>query len=489
MILLLALSGHVGKPGGGLRIGAWWQMTLNYDPNPPELLAGRAPVRDVEKMMKSMTDIWTTTSPTMVWLYAHDEGFARVVNESAYHDPAYPREIAEYAREAIEKRWMPVHPRPGTRPRVFLYTGMNPLRRWPIPHVIRDNLWAKMKLIVCWDFRMSTSAMYSDIVLPAAGWHEKAGVKFAQSYVPYICVGDEAVPPLYESKNEFDIMAIISAKIQERARERELGSYLDATGAEHDPKHIHEEHTVDGEFGEGQASRALDAVLKRSLPTENTTVEEATRKGAIRVKRAGEYGPLTAICSDLEADQPLHPFDWFVRDKQPWPTLTGRQQFYIDHPWYLEVGEELPVHKEEPKAGGDHPLRMSGGHTRWSIHAIWRTNRLMLRLQRGQPVAYVNPEDAQARGIADHDQVWIYNDIGGFKVHAKLAPGVQPGQVMIYHAWEPYQFEGWMGSQTVVPSAFKPLHLVGDYGHLQYRFALGQPSHVCRNMAVEMEKT
>jgi hypothetical protein len=40
-----------------------------------------------------------------------------------------------------------------------------------------------------------------------------------------------------------------------------------------------------------------------------------------------------------------------------------------------------------------------------------------------------------------------------------------------------------------VPTAFKPLHLVGDYGHLQYRFALGQPSHVCRNMAVEMEKT
>ena len=84
--------------------------------------------------------------------------------------------------------------------------------------------------------------------------------------------------------------------------------------------------------------------------------------------------------------------------------------------------------------------------------------------------------------------MWIYNDVGGFKLHAKIAPAVQPGQVIVYHAWEPYQFEGWMGSQTVVPSAFKPLHLLGDYGHLQYRFALGQPSHVCRNMCVEMER-
>ena len=32
----------------------------------------------------------------------------------------------------------------------------------------------------------------------------------------------------------------------------------------------------------------------------------------------------------------------FVEKKRPYPTLTGRQQFYIDHPWFLELGEELP---------------------------------------------------------------------------------------------------------------------------------------------------
>ena len=55
---------------------------------------------------------------------------------------------------------------------------------------------------------------------------------------------------------------------------------------------------------------------------------------------------VTAICSDLPEDDAVAPLKWFVEGKEPWPTLTGRQQFYIDHPWYLETGEALPVHKE-----------------------------------------------------------------------------------------------------------------------------------------------
>ncbi len=47
---------------------------------------------------------------------------------------------------------------------------------------------------------------------------------------------------------------------------------------------------------------------------------------------------------------------------------------------------------------------------------------------------HVSPRDADARGLEDHDPAWVHNDLGGFKVHIKPAPGVQPGQVVIYHA-------------------------------------------------------
>jgi hypothetical protein len=45
-----------------------------------------------------------------------------------------------------------------------------------------------------------------------------------------------------------------------------------------------------------------------------------------------------------------------------------------------------------------------------------------------------------------------------------------------------------MGQQVVNPSPWKPLHLVGDYGQLHYRFALAQPSHISRAMTVELTR-
>ena len=169
-----------------------------------------------------------------------------------------------------------------------------------------------------------------------------------------------------------------------------------------------------------------------------------------------------------------------------WPTLTGRQQFYIDHPWYLEAGESLPVHKDPPGARSDLPLRLNGGHTRWSVHAIWRDHALMLRLQRGEPVCFLNPANALERGVQDHDRVRVYNDMGGFEAAAKIAPGVQPGEVIIYHAWEPTQFKDWKGQQEPVAAPWKAIHLAGGYGHIHYRMFYGSPGHAPRGAPVEV---
>jgi len=81
----------------------------------------------------------------------------------------------------------------------------------------------------------------------------------------------------------------------------------------------------------------------------------------------------------------------------------------------------MPVYKEPPPAGGDYPLRLTGGHTRWSIHATWRDSPLMLRLQRGEPALWMSLVDARARGIADGDRVRVHNDNGAFEASAKLA--------------------------------------------------------------------
>ncbi len=53
--------------------------------------------------------------------------------------------------------------------------------------------------------------------------------------------------------------------------------------------------------------------------------------------------------------------------------------------------------------GGDHPFRLSGGHGRWSNHAMNMTNSVMLETHRGKPFVLIN--DATARVALSTSQV------------------------------------------------------------------------------------
>jgi nitrate reductase alpha subunit len=152
----------------------------------------------------------------------------------------------------------------------------------------------------------------------------------------------------------------------------------------------------------------------------------------------------------------------------------------------VELGEELPIHKDPVTSGGEYPLIMTGGHNRHSIHASFRTNPLMLQLERGEPVIFLSKIDARQRGIEDSDLVRVHNDIGEFRIRAKIAPGVRPGQVIVYHAWENYQFEGGMGHRNVIATPMNPVELAGGYFHIQPAPAILQPGHNDRDTRVEV---
>jgi len=100
--------------------------------------------------------------------------------------------------------------------------------------------------------------------------------------------------------------------------------------------------------------------------------------------------------TDIEPGRTITANTWHTEKKLPWPTLARRLQFYIDHPFYLELGEELPVHKDPPKMGGNYPLQMTCQHARRSIHASWGDQANLLRLQRGEPLVILS---AAVRGM------------------------------------------------------------------------------------------
>ncbi len=74
----------------------------------------------------------------------------------------------------------------------------------------------KMDLVVDLNFRMDTSALYSDIVLPAATWYEKNDLNSTDMH-SFIHPLSEAVPPAWESKSDWDIFKVISKKFSELA--------------------------------------------------------------------------------------------------------------------------------------------------------------------------------------------------------------------------------------------------------------------------------
>jgi anaerobic selenocysteine-containing dehydrogenase len=152
------------------------------------------------------------------------------------------------------------------------------------------------------------------------------------------------------------------------------------------------------------------------------------------------------------------------------------------------MGEELPRHKDPPTAGGDYPLVLSGGHTRWSIHGSWRDDALMLQQQRGEPVVYMALPDAEARGIRDGEIVRVFNDLDTFQVMAKLSPAMRPGMLILYHAWENYQFRGGVGYQSLTPSPLNPVELSGGQYHLRPMAPCLQPSHTDRDTRVEVAR-
>jgi hypothetical protein len=79
------------------------------------------------------------------------------------------------------------------------------------------------------------------------------------------------------------------------------------------------------------------------------------------------------------------------------------------------------------------------------------------------------------------------HDIGSFEIHLKVAPAIRPGQVVVYHAWEPFQFSKGHSHQSLIPRPMNSIHLAGGYTQLQPTLLMGQPGCPDRGTRVEVE--
>ncbi|UUZ50609.1 molybdopterin-dependent oxidoreductase [Massilia sp. B-10] len=79
---------------------------------------------------------------------------------------------------------------------------------------VRPAAEGKLDLLVVLDFRMSTTCLYGDIVLPTATWYEKDDLNTSDMH-PFIHPLSEAVQPLWQSKSDWEIYKGIAEKFTE----------------------------------------------------------------------------------------------------------------------------------------------------------------------------------------------------------------------------------------------------------------------------------
>ena len=152
----------------------------------------------------------------------------------------------------------------------------------------------KMDLVVDLNFRMDSSALYSDIVLPAASWYEKADLNTTDLH-SFIHPLGQAIAPVWESKTDWDIFKQIAKATSEMAKKyfSEVQKDIVITPLSHDsPDEITQPTIKDWYHGECEAIPGKSMHKISVVERDYTQIYEKfiTLGESIREKGLGVHG-------------------------------------------------------------------------------------------------------------------------------------------------------------------------------------------------------
>ena len=149
----------------------------------------------------------------------------------------------------------------------------------------RDVAWrdedppeGKLDLLLSLDFRMTSSTLLSDVVLPAATWYEKHDLNTTDMH-PFVHAFNPAIDPPFESRTDFDAFHAIGRRFSELAR-----THL---GVRRDVVAVPLQHDTPGETAQPgggcwtgapvKSRRCRAARCRTSSPSSGTTQPSPTR--------------------------------------------------------------------------------------------------------------------------------------------------------------------------------------------------------------------
>jgi len=297
----------------------------------------------------------------------------------------------------------------------------------------------KLEFIVNQDCWWGGETQFADIVLPActnlerddiaefgnAGGYSAHGSSGANYRV--IVRQKKCIEPLYESKSDYQIFALLSKKLD-----------------------LHDEFT-DG--GKTEMDWVKGYYQISDLP-KAISWEEFDKKGYYVVPLPDDYKPTPALRWFYEGrscDTPdyMNPKRNTEKGKEL-GTYSGKIEFVSQ-----SLQKHLPDDKERPPMARytpswegpesplakKYPLQLLSPHPRFSFHTHYDTHSKWLRDIPGHRIlkdgyyywpVRIHPDDAEPRGIQNGDIVKLYNDRGAVLGAAVITERVKPGVVHSY---------------------------------------------------------
>ncbi|EOI5818023.1 dimethylsulfoxide reductase subunit A [Cronobacter malonaticus] len=282
--------------------------------------------------------------------------------------------------------------------------------------ILQDD--KKCELIVVIDCHMTASARYADILLPDCTASEQMDFVLDASCgnMAYVIFADRAIAPRFECRTIYDITSALAARMG-----------------------------VGDTFTEGRTQegwlRHLYAQSQRAIP-ELPNFDTFRKQGIFKLRDPqGHHVAYQAFRENPTAN--------------PLDTPSGKIEIYssaladIAANWQLPEGDvihPLPVYSPGFEQVSDplraqYPLQLTGFHYKSRTHSTYGNVDVLQAACRQQ--VWINPQDAQARGINDGDLVRVWNARGEARIEAKVTPRIMPGVVALGEgAWYQPDAEG-----------------------------------------------
>ena len=257
----------------------------------------------------------------------------------------------------------------------------------------------KLEFFCAQELFMTAQARYADLLLPVTSAAERSDLTRPWPSGPYFTFMNRALEPLGECKSDLDIVSELAERL----------------GIEGFNPHTEEEWLK------------MFVDLNPEYQQHIKDYDKFRENGIHRVK----------------LDEPIIAFKEQIDDieKNPFPTPSGKIEIFSQRVADLNKPDTPPIPKYRPTPEdrndpmfGKYPLQLLTPHPKNRVHSELYLVPWLREVEEHR--AWINPVDAELRGIKDGDEIYAFNDRGKVAIIAWVTERIIPGVICIFEgAW------------------------------------------------------